>query len=285
VTEAVTGAGGRGALFVEGGGLRGAFSAGALAELARPGGPRFDDVMAVSSGAPTAAYLIADQIDAGLSVWERNTHGAQLVSPKNLLRRAPLLDIDRLVDLFARGVPLDRAALSRSSTRLWVVVTNAETGRAETVRATPGNVLSLLRATMALPIAYGKIVEVDGARYVDGGVVNSVPVDELMRLSAGPPVAILTRPRGYRRRPSALVSYLVGRTYPRHPAIGRALAARARVSNGALDVVDTLEDRGELVVIRPTGALPAGRLSTKREAILDTIAMGRAAAKAWLARR
>lgn len=269
-------------LLVEGGGLRGAFSAGALAELSGPGGPRFDDVVAVSSGAPTAAYLVAGQIHDGVRIWEEHTHGDQLISPANWLRGSPLMDIDRLVSVFERVIPLDTERLRAADTRCWVVVTDCRTGKAELVRATPENTFGLLKATMAIPVGYGKVVDIEGVPYVDGGVAEPVPVRRTLELSQGKTVVVLTRPRGYRRRRGRAAAYLMGRTYPRHPAIGRALAARSAVANDALDLIDTLEERGDISVIRPAGTLAAGRLSTRREDILATIEAGREAARAWL---
>jgi len=270
-------------LVVEGGGLRGAFGAGVLSELHAHGAARFDDVVAVSSGAPTAAYLAAGQPADGLRIWEDHTHGAQLISPKNWLRASPLMDIDRLVDVFDRGVPLDVGRLQAA--RCHVVVTNCETGRAEYVRATPSNALALLKATMAIPVAYGKVVHVDGVPYIDGGVADAIPVRHALTLGARCTVVVLTRPRGYRRKRSRAGAFLMARTYARYPAVGRALAARWRTSNDSLDLVDELEKKGEVSVIRPEVALAASRLSTRREDILATIEAGRTAARRWLAAR
>ncbi|EYF02496.1 patatin-like phospholipase family protein [Chondromyces apiculatus] len=269
-------------LFVEGGGLRGAFSAGALAELSRPGGPRFDDVVAVSSGAPTAAYMVAGQIDDGLRIWEDYTHGTQLISPLNWLRASPLMDIERLVGVFARVVPLDAGRLRDAHAALWIVVTNCHTGRAEYVRATPENTLGLLQATMAIPIAYGRVVPVGGIPYIDGGVADAIPAHHALSLKRDLTVAVLTRPRGYRRTNQPALTYAMGRTYPSHPEIGRTLSTRWKASNNALELIEDLERRGEMAVIRPPGPLPAGRLSTRREDILATIEAGREAARTWL---
>ncbi len=283
--EGRTGTGEASTLVVEGGGLRGAFGAGVLSELAARGEARFDDVVAVSSGAPTAAYLVTGQAADGLRIWEDHTHGAQLISPRNWLKASPLMDIDRLVDVFDRGVPLDVGRLSGVAARCHVVVTNCETGRAEYVRATPGNALSLLKATMAIPVAYGKVVHVEGVPYIDGGVADAIPVRHAMTLGARRTVVVLTRPRGYRRKRSRAGAFLMGRTYARYPAVGRALASRWKTSNDSLDLVDEMERKGEVSVIRPEGPLPAGRLSTRREDILATIEAGRRAARRWLAAR
>jgi predicted patatin/cPLA2 family phospholipase len=270
------------ALLVEGGGLRGAFSAGALAEFGAPGSPKIDDLVAVSSAAPTAAYLAAGQVEDGIRIWENYTHGSQLISPANWLRLSPLMAIDRLVQVFERTVVLDAARAESSSTRCWVSVTNCHSGEVEHVRATAGNMLPLLKATMAIPIAYGKVVHVGETPYVDGGVAHPVPVEHTLSLGRDHTVVILTQPRGYRRRPNPVIARFMALTYARYPALGPALKERWRVANRALETIESLEDQGRISVIRPRAPLPASRFSRRREDILATIAAGRAAARAWL---
>lgn len=272
------------ALLVEGGGLRGAFSAGVMAELAKPGGPRIDDVVAVSSAAPTAAYMAAGQVEDGIRIWENYTHGSQLISPANWLSLSPLMAIDRLVDVFEHTVVLDAAKAANSKTRLWVAVTHCPSGEIEYVRVTATNVFALLKATMAIPIAYGKVVDVEGVPYVDGGVNNPVPIQHTLSMVQDQAVAILTQPRGYRRRRNPIVARLMAVSYAKYPAVGRALLSRWSVANEALAMIERLEDEGKISVIRPSGPLPAGRLSRSREDIVATIAAGRAAARAWLGR-
>lgn len=272
------------ALLVEGGGLRGAFSAGVLAELAKPGGPRIDDVVAVSSAAPTAAYMAAGQVEDGIQIWENYTHGSQLISPANWLSLSPLMAIDKLVDVFAHTVVLDAVRAAESNTRLWVAVVNCHSGNIEYVRVTATNVFSLLKATMAIPLAYGKVVDVEGTPYVDGGVNNPVPIEHTLSMVRDRAVAILTQPRGYRRRNNPLVARLMAISYSKYPAVGKALRSRWEVANESLARIEALEDDGKISVIRPAGPLPAGRLSRSREDIIATIAEGRAAARRWLER-
>lgn len=272
------------ALLVEGGGLRGAFSAGVLAELGAPGGPAVDDIVAVSSAAPTAAYMMAGQVEDGVRIWENYTHGSQLISPANWLSLSPLMSIDRLVDVFEHVVVLDTAGVGASPTRCWVAVTNCHTGEIEYVRATATNTLSLLKATMAIPLAYGKVVDVEGTPYVDGGVNNPLPIDHTLSLGHDHTVVILTQPRGYRRRANPVIARLMALSYPRYPALGPALKARWRVANRSLETIERLEDEGKVSVIRPLAPLAAGRLSRRREDIVSSLTAGRAAARAWLER-
>jgi predicted patatin/cPLA2 family phospholipase len=273
------------ALVIEGGGLRGAFSAGVTAELAAGGVQRFDDIVAVSSGAPTAAYLAAGQPDDGVAIWRRYTHGAQLIALRNLPRGRPLMDIDRLIGVFQRVVPLDAQRLARSPCRLWVGVTDCRTGEGRRVLATPSNVFELLRATMALPVANGRVIDVEGMRAIDGGVAAPIPLDHALGLGRDRTLLVLTRPRDYRRAPNAASAWVIGWTYPRYPAVRRALARHGHEANAVLDRIDALERAGAIDVIRPDRPLPLGRLSRDRAAIETAIAIGRATARDWLRAR
>ena len=107
------------ALVIEGGGLRGAFVAGALHQM-QQSGVHFDHVFATSAGAASAAYMIAGQMDRALWIWRERTHGAQLISARNFLRGRRLMDIEGLVEAFRSDLALDVAALARSATTLTI---------------------------------------------------------------------------------------------------------------------------------------------------------------------
>ena len=271
------------ALVMEGGGLRGAFGAGVLDELARQGTPAFDDLVAVSSGSPTAIYYATGQAAAGTRIWRHHTHSAQLIAARNLLAGRPIMDIDRLVRVFQHTVQLDHAALAACPSRVWIGLTDCTTGSPRYVRATPANVFELLRAAMALPVANGRVVPVEGRPAIDGGVAAPIPLRHALSLHPERTLVVLTRPRGYRRHPSPLTSALIGWTYPRHAAVRVAMTQLAQVANDALDEVERLEATGAIDVIRPAAPLAAGRLSRHQADIDATIASGVAAAQRWLA--
>lgn len=263
-------------LVVEGGGLRGAFVAGALSELAAAG-ETFDHIVAVSSGAPTAAYFAAGQVERAIEIWRDHVHGTQLVAFANPLRGRPIMDIDRLVGVFEHVVRLDPAAVARSATRLWCGITDARSGEARYLVATEDNVFDLLRATMALPIAYGKVCRVDGHAAIDGGVAAPIAIAHARTLAPSQLVVILTRPASYRRSEATWRDRLVGWSYPRHPGIRRAMAGHTQRANATAVLLDDLVARGEARVIRPAVELPASRLSRDRATIHATIDAGRAA--------
>ncbi len=263
------------AIVVEGGGLRGAFAVGVLAELAEHLRRPATHVFATSSGAPNAAYFATGQIADGVRIWEQRTHGSQLVDYLNLVRPAPVMKIDDLVAVFRDEIPLDATRLRASATQLHICVTNVESGAGELVRATPDNVFSLLQAAMAIPVAYGRVVPVGEGRYIDGGFRAPLAIREALALRPERVLAILTKPRGHRRKHNRVGGWLQGRSYPEFPQLRAAIREKWSHYNATMDLIDELEQRGELLALRPPGELPLTRLSRSRERIHAAIELGR----------
>lgn len=270
------------ALVVEGGGLRGAFCAGVLAAWDRLAPRRPDCIYATSAGAPSAAYLATGQIDLAIRLWENRTHASHLVSPLHWLEGRPLMDIDKLVDCFRGRLALDVNRFGLSSTKVFIAVTNCRTASADYLRLTPDNALEVLQATMALPLAYGRVVTIHGQPYIDGGVVDSIPLERALERDFDRIVVVLTQPEGYRKRRSRLAEALLRTQYRAYPELIEAFRARSERYNRELERIEALERSGALSVIRPTEPLPASRMTRDRQRILSTIQVGRDSARRWL---
>jgi predicted patatin/cPLA2 family phospholipase len=268
-------------LVLEGGGLRGAFVAGALGELATCEGLRFSHIFATSAAAASAAYMVAGQIDRGLQIWRDHTHGDQLISARHLLRGRGLMDIEGLIDVFRGELSLDAARVELSTTALCVAVTNCNTGAADHVTATRANVYELLKATMALPVVYGRVVPVDGVPYIDGGVADAIPLEAALELAPARTIVVTTRPSGYRKKASRLAQ-LLRFNYAGFPALRPVFANRSEKYNRVIDKLEALERAGTVQVIRPLGALPASRMTRDRGRILETLSLGQSAARDFL---
>lgn len=271
----------RDVLVVEGGGLRGAFSAGVLAELASDGSLHLDACYATSSGAPSAAYLLTGQIEDAVRIWQDFTSGSQLIAPGRLLRGKSLMDLDRLIGVFQDRVRLHIERLA-SEAPLFISVTNCTNAQAEYLRCSQANAFDLLKATMALPFAYGPTISIEGTPYFDGGLVDSIPLQKALAHQAQRVIVVLTQPRGYRKRPAPQVAKLLSAYYRKYPALAAAFAQRFQRYNDCLDELERLEDRGDINVIRPQTRLPATRLSRDRQSIVASLNQGRKEARTWL---
>ncbi len=270
---------------LEGGGLRGAFVVGVLAELREHPGLAFSHIFATSAGAASAAYLITGQIDRAVRIWSERTHGAQLISARHWLRGRGLMDIGGLIEIFQGELGLDTRELGKSATSLRVAVTHCETGAADHVAATEANLFPLLEATMALPVVYGRVVRVQGVPYIDGGITDAIPLAPALALEPERLIVVSTRPLGYRKQTAPWFGGLLRYNYRDFPAVWPALRNRPASYNRSIVQLEELEREGRLRVIRPLHALPASRMSRDRARILTTLELGREAARAFLTAR
>jgi predicted patatin/cPLA2 family phospholipase len=172
--------------------------------------------------------------------------------------------------------------LASSATQLRVAVTNCNTGHADHVAATEHNVFPLLRATMALPVVYGRVVDVEGEPYIDGGVTDAIPFQAALALSPRRAIVVTTRPLGYRKVQAKFGSDLLRYNYRAFPAVWPALRNRWETYNRAISKLEAFERLGHLEVIRPAAPLPASRMTRDRGRIIQTLELGRAAARAFL---
>ncbi len=271
------------ALVLEGGGLRGAFSAGVVATLHHRLDIKPDYIFATSSAGPSAAFFATGQTEVAIRLWENRTYASHLISPLHLLKRRPLMDIDKLVDSFRTPTPLAVELLRDSPTRVLISVTNCRTGTAEYVPMTDSNAFDLLTATMALPLAYGRVIRLHGQDYIDGGLRGSIPLEPALELDIKNIIVVLTQPPGYRKKPSRSLKIAGRATYPNYPELWPAFEQRAEAYNRQADQVEALQREGRLHVIQPQTVLPASRMTRDRNRILQTIQAGRNTAKHWLA--
>jgi predicted patatin/cPLA2 family phospholipase len=268
-------------IVVEGGGLRGAFCAGALQALA-PLLPRpADYVFATSSGAPSAAFYALGQIDRAVRLWERWTHASHLVSPRHLLRGRPIMDVDKLVNRFRGQEPLEVERFASVPTQAIIAVTNCRAGQAEFLRMTERNAFPLLTATMALPFAYGKVITIDGQPYIDGGVCASIPIQPALERDIDDIIVLLTQPSAYRKRLQSVAPSLLKLAYPGYPDLVHAIGQRSAGYNRQVELIARLEARRRVWVVRPKEVLPASRITRDRDRIMQSLELGRQAATAW----
>ena len=166
------------ALAIEGGGMRGTISAGmalALDELGLVSA--FDAVYGASAGAITGAWLLSRP--QGLRGWTEPAYARAFIRRSALLRGRPVADIRALIEeLYQTTFPMDFAAVLASPVEFHPLATDAATGQSTDLRPLCGSPAALrlaLRASAALPLLAGPPVQLDGRRFYDAGLSESVP--------------------------------------------------------------------------------------------------------------
>lgn len=163
-----------------GGGSGGAFSAGVVeAGYAHNlfDGTHPTTLLGVSTGALTAVFTAAgqDQTALGASIYCKSASMREIIN----LRHWPICNIDRLADMMRTTHKLDQERVRQSPVDVLVAVTSLEDGSSvlRDAKAEP-DIVELVKASAALPVAYGYPVRLGDKLYIDGGVSNPLPVRE-----------------------------------------------------------------------------------------------------------
>ncbi|MEE9180530.1 MAG: patatin family protein [Vicinamibacteria bacterium] len=254
------------ALVLEGGGMRGTYTAGVLEAFAENGRSYgFDFVVACSAGACTAASFLAGQPRRNRTVYLDYLAGRKFIRWYRLLNGGDVMDIDYLTDeVHGKLCPLDLEALKRSPILLHIGVTDAETGNVRYLNNHEDDLLTALRATCALPLFYRRPVVYQGRRYVDGGVGDPVPVLKALALGAKEVVVVLTssiEKRGVRKWWSPIGNHVLSTA----SGVRKALNERHRRYQEAAAVLTAPPTESRMVVLRPSQPLGVGRATRDRE--------------------
>ncbi len=157
----------------------------------------------------------------------------------------------------------DNQTFKESPIKFYATITNVDTGKAEYVRITdPVAQVDTLRAGGAMPFV-SQIVELNGHGYLDGGIADSIPIEECLRMGYKKIIVVLTQVKEYRKKPQA--EWLIKSFYFRHPQLAEALLNRWKNYNATLDLIEKLEAEGKIFVVRPTKDLHLARIERDPE--------------------
>ncbi len=252
------------ALVLEGGGLRGVYTSGVL-RLFMDKGIFFPYVIGVSMGACNAANYVSRQPERNRIVTIEYVKDRRYLSYRRLLKGGELFGMDFIFDTVPNSlVPFDYDTFRESKINCVTVVTNCATGEPLYFEKDElgDRYLPVLRASSCLPLI-AKPVRVNGLVLMDGGLSDSVPIKKSIKDGNSKHVLILTRPKGYRKKPS-WTSILVKMRHPDLPGLWKAHATRHVQYNETMDLIDDMESRGNIFVIRPASDLPARRIERNK---------------------
>lgn len=263
------------ALIVEGGGMRGAHTAGVLMELSRQPGCHFDVICASSAGACTAAFWVAEQHHRYERIWSDYVHDDLLIRYRHLITSRPVMNLPYLIyEVFVKHEPLDTATILASPIDFFITATHCHTGQAHYFHNKQGiDVLNALHAGAAMPFAHPLPVWYQGEPYADGGIADSIPLRKAIAEGCEEFVIVLTRPLGYRKDKPGLIPWPRW-FFRRYPGLANSLLKRNQLYNKQLREVRELEKSGRALVIRPSADLNISRLTRQREKILRAIEQG-----------
>ena len=263
-------------LVLEGGAMRGLFTAGVL-DVMMENGIEFDGAMGVSAGAVFGCNFKSGQIGRSIRYNMRFCDDPRYCSVQSLIKTGDLYGVQFCYDEIPNKLdPFDAEDYRNNPMPFYAVCTNVETGKAIHKRLDNGDAkdMEYFRASASMPIV-SRIVEVDGYKLLDGGITDSIPLSSMERRGYPKNVVVLTQPLVYVKEKSGMLP-LIRVAMRRYPNIIKAMEVRHIRYNKQTDYVREQELAGNAFVIRPPYPLGISRTEDDPAQLRRVYDLGRA---------
>ena len=245
-------------LVLEGGAMRGMFTAGVL-DVFLDEQIHIDGIVSVSAGALFGVNLPSKQRGRVLRYNKKYLNDKRYMGWHSLFTTGNIVNKDfAFYQLPVELDVFDQAAFARSGIDFYTVLTNVESGEAEYVKIHDAfEQMETLRATSAMPFV-SKMVEINDKKYLDGGIADSIPLRFCQQLGYDKIIVVLPRPLDYRKTPTNPL--LFNAFYRRYPKLVERLTNRYADYNRTVEDIIRLNEQGKIFVIRPSITLPIRRI-------------------------
>ena len=255
-------------LVLEGGGMRGVFTCGVLDYL-MDNKISFPYTIGVSAGACNGLSYMSSQRGRGKFSNIDMLEKYHYIGFKQLLTKGNIMDFELLFHTFPEKiVPYDYERYAQIEERYEMVTTSCLTGQAcyYEEKNDPKRIIDIVKASSSLPFVC-PVAYVDGEPMLDGGIADSIPLRRAQELGYDNNVVILTRNKGYRKpdKPTSIPPFF----YRKYPALKEAIRRRNALYNEQISLVEELEDKGRLVVLRPQKPIEVDRMERDTRKLLD----------------
>ncbi len=264
-------------LVLEGGAMRGLFTAGVI-DVWMTAGITFDGLVGVSAGACFGCNYKSRQPGRVIRYNKRLAKDPRYCSWRSLLKTGDLFNVDFCYrEIPFELDPFDVAAYEANPMEFHLSVTDCETGKPVYRRLDKADqeAFRWIQASASMPLV-SRPVEIDGREYLDGGLSDGIPLAYFERMGFDRNVVVTTRPHGYRKFASWKVA-LTKVFLRRYPAVYRALATRHEWYNRTLEYIDSRVADGAALLVCPEAPLPIARVCHDPEAMQRVYDLGKAA--------
>lgn len=261
-------------LVLEGGAMRGLYSAGVIDTLLEEN-IQVDKIIGVSAGALFGMNYKSKQKGRVLRYNTKYVRNKNYMGIYSFLTTGNIMNEDFCFHKLVYELdPVDFKTYKESPEEFYAVVTNMENGKAEYVLLDDfenKDNIEYLRASGSMPFV-SRPVMINNKKYLDGGCSDSIPIDKMLDMDVDKIIVVLTRPLNYRKKPSsALINKMFYRKYPHFVD---TLNHRYLNYNLSLDKIIALEKNKEIFVLRPSRLVKIKRLEKDVNVIKEMYDLG-----------
>ena len=256
-------------LVVEGGGQKGAYSAGVLDAMYNEN-LSFAYTIGVSAGAANLTSFIAGQHKRNYRFYRFHSADNEYMGFKCFVRSGSMFNLHYIYGTLSNQGgkdPIDFDCFQKNKTSFKIVTTDAQTGKPVYLdkKEMKPNKYNALMASSAVPI-FCKPEELNGKLYFDGGVSDSIPVQKALEDGCDKLVIILSRVQGY-IKPPAKHRRIYKRLLKKYPKVVADIDNRHIMYMKELAIAEKLEKEGKAIIIRPSQQIDVNTFSDAGESI------------------
>jgi predicted patatin/cPLA2 family phospholipase len=264
-------------LVLEGGGMRGLFTAGIL-DVLMENNVTFDGVVGVSAGATFGCNFISHQIGRTLRYNMSQRKNPKYMGIRSLIKTGDYVGGEYAYHVLPTKLDVfDFEAFEKNPTEFHVVTTNVRTGEAIYHRIDKVDYTGMewIRASASMPII-SRPVAIGDYEMLDGGIADSIPLRYFESEGFKRNIVILTQPKGFKKKLTKLMPVFKA-TMRKYPAIIEGMSRRHLMYNRELEYISQQQMAGKCLVICPSDTLPIGRTSLNAKKMQHVYDMGRKA--------
>ena len=267
----------KGIIVLEGGSLRGLYTAGVL-DVLMENGINMQAVIGVSAGALNGAGYLARQIGRSARFNLSNRFDSRYLGLRAFMQSKSLFGLNYMFSDKVNVEPLNWKALNSPKRRFVCVATDIDTGRpAFLEKGRVSSIVNAIRASCGLPIV-SVPVYLDGHHYLDGGCSLNIPYEWAIKKGYEKIIVVRTRARGFHvdiKDEESLMTKVEKRQYRNKKAFLKVLLNRDKRYNRECEVLEELERREKLFCIAPSIPPTVKRTESDLEKLGDLYMLGR----------
>lgn len=269
-------------LVLEGGGMRGLYTSGVL-DFFMEKGLYFPYVVGVSAGAGNATSYLSKQKGRNKKVMLDYVSCPLFSGIKPFIKERSFLGMNLIFEEIPKIYePFDFEAFFNSNQRFVIGTTNCETGKPYYIEKDDlkefsftdfrnTKLLYAVRASSSLPFV-SPYVDFNGAKLLDGGIVNPIPIKKAQEDGMLKNVVILTRNKEYRKTQIKHSEKIVEKLYNKN--LSDVVKTRHENYNDTLVYLDELENDGRAFIIRPSKPINVDRFEKDKNKLEEIYLMG-----------
>ena len=262
-------------LVLEGGAMRGMFTCGVI-DILMENDIKFDGLSGISAGAIFGCNYKSKQIGRGVRYNKKWGRDPRYFGIWSLLFTGDLYGTEfcyhKVIDELD---PIDKRVYKENDIDFFIGASDIENGviRYFNSKVVDKQTIDWIRASASMPLV-SNIVEVDGYKLLDGGMLDPIPYDVMFENGYEKNIIVLTQPRDFVKKKTNIVPILKLK-YHKYPKLVNAMADRHNLYNRQLEEIRKLEKENKVYVIAPETSLNIKRTENNPSELERVYQIGR----------